>query len=87
MRLPGGLHRDPADRIVVALSRRRGVPPITRDEKLRSYPYVQTLWWRARLRSASVPSAERLAPRLRTWPTLGRRAGVERACEAWRSSR
>jgi PIN domain nuclease of toxin-antitoxin system len=42
--LPGTLHRDPADRILVALSRRLGVPLVTRDRVLRAYRHVTTIW-------------------------------------------
>ena len=42
--LPGNLHRDPADRFIVALSRRLGAPIITKDGNVRRYPHVQTLW-------------------------------------------
>jgi PIN domain nuclease of toxin-antitoxin system len=43
-RLPGQLHRDPADRIIVAVARRYSARLVTRDRKLRDYPHVQTLW-------------------------------------------
>ena len=36
-RLPGSLHRDPADRIVVATSRLLGLPLVTRDGRLLAY--------------------------------------------------
>jgi PIN domain nuclease of toxin-antitoxin system len=42
--LPGELHKDPADRIIVATSRKFGAPLVTVDEKLQDYRYVQTIW-------------------------------------------
>lgn len=35
--LPEGLHRDPADRMIVALARERGCPLMTRDRGLLAY--------------------------------------------------
>ncbi|MDZ7761791.1 MAG: type II toxin-antitoxin system VapC family toxin [Desulfovermiculus sp.] len=43
-RLPGTFHKDPADRIIVALARRYGVPLMTCDQKILDYPHVQTIW-------------------------------------------
>ena len=43
-RLPGEIHRDPADRFIVALARRLAVPLVTADEKLRAYAHVETIW-------------------------------------------
>jgi PIN domain nuclease of toxin-antitoxin system len=42
--LPGELHRDPADRIIVATARALGATLVTKDDKLRRYPHVETLW-------------------------------------------
>ena len=42
--LPGELHRDPADRMIVALARRHGAPLVTRDKRLRDYPHLTTIW-------------------------------------------
>jgi len=42
--LPGPLHRDPADRIIIALARRLGAAIATRDEAIRQYPHVKTVW-------------------------------------------
>ncbi len=39
-RLPGSFHRDPADRIIVALARRLGAKVATVDEAIVRYPYV-----------------------------------------------
>lgn len=43
-RLPGNLHLDPADRIIVATALSLGAPLVTRDDKLRRYRHVKTLW-------------------------------------------
>ena len=42
--LPGSLHRDPADRIIVAVARRCSAHLVTRDRKLLDDPHVETLW-------------------------------------------
>jgi PIN domain nuclease of toxin-antitoxin system len=42
--LPGEFHRDPADRIIVAMSRRIGAPLVTSDALIRAYPHVVTIW-------------------------------------------
>jgi PIN domain nuclease of toxin-antitoxin system len=42
--LPGDFHKDPADRILIAMARRYGVPLITSDRRIRSYPHVETIW-------------------------------------------
>lgn len=42
--LPGDIHSDPADRLIVATARYLGVPLVTRDRKLHTYPHVKTLW-------------------------------------------
>lgn len=41
--LPGTLHHDPADRIIVATARHLGATLITADAKLLAYPHVETL--------------------------------------------
>ena len=43
-RLPGSFHADPADRIIVATAQALGATLITKDEKLRRYRHVETLW-------------------------------------------
>jgi len=43
-RLPGQFHADPADRIIVATTRGLGATLITKDDKLRRYAHVETLW-------------------------------------------
>src|SRR5438093_9270846 len=42
--LPGRFHRDPADRILIALARRLGVPLVTSDRVIRRYRHVRTAW-------------------------------------------
>jgi PIN domain nuclease of toxin-antitoxin system len=43
-KLPGEFHPDPADRIIVATALEKGVPIITPDDRIRSYPHVQSAW-------------------------------------------
>ncbi|MBN1674876.1 MAG: type II toxin-antitoxin system VapC family toxin [Kiritimatiellae bacterium] len=43
-RLPGTFHKDPADRIIMALSRRHGAALVTSDALIRAYPHVETVW-------------------------------------------
>jgi PIN domain nuclease of toxin-antitoxin system len=42
--LPGEFHADPADRIIVATTLVLGATLVTRDERLRRYDHVETLW-------------------------------------------
>ncbi len=42
--LPGNFHKDPADRMIVATARSLGIPLVTADEKILSWPHVRTLW-------------------------------------------
>jgi PIN domain nuclease of toxin-antitoxin system len=42
--LPGNFHKDPADRIIVALARRHKATLVTADTLIRAYPHVTTLW-------------------------------------------
>ena len=42
--LPGAFHADPADRIIVALSRACNVPVVSADERIRHYPHVRCIW-------------------------------------------
>lgn len=44
VRLPGDFHKDPADRFIVSTARRLAAPLVTADEKIRTYPHVQTIW-------------------------------------------
>lgn len=43
-RLPGEFHKDPADRMIVALARHLNVPLVTADEKIRAYKHVRSVW-------------------------------------------
>jgi PIN domain nuclease of toxin-antitoxin system len=38
------LHRDPFDRVIVALARAQGLTVLTSDENIRKYVGVKTLW-------------------------------------------
>ncbi len=42
--LPEPFHKDPADRMIVATALRLGVPLVTRDQKIRRYKQVRTIW-------------------------------------------
>lgn len=42
--LPGLFHRDPADRQIVATARVFGADLVTKDQRIREYPHVDTVW-------------------------------------------
>lgn len=42
--LPGLFHKDPADRMIVALDRQLSLELITADEKILHYAHVKTVW-------------------------------------------
>jgi PIN domain nuclease of toxin-antitoxin system len=42
--LPGNFHQDPADRFIAASTLLNQATLITKDEKLRSYPFLETHW-------------------------------------------
>jgi PIN domain nuclease of toxin-antitoxin system len=42
--LPQPFHGDPADQILVATARQRGAVLVTRDQRIRRYAHVQSLW-------------------------------------------
>lgn len=42
--LPGELHEDPADRIIIATALTLGAPLVSKDRKIRDYPHVKTVW-------------------------------------------
>ena len=44
VQLPGDLHNDPADRIIIATAVSMGAVLVTKDEKIRAYPHVKTAW-------------------------------------------
>jgi PIN domain nuclease of toxin-antitoxin system len=43
-RLPDEFHKDPADRMIVALARTLSAQLITADEKILNYPHVKTIF-------------------------------------------
>ncbi|HEX9593952.1 MAG TPA: type II toxin-antitoxin system VapC family toxin [bacterium] len=43
-RLPGDLHADPADRFIVAACLAGGLPLVTKDEAIRAWGHVETVW-------------------------------------------
>lgn len=44
VRLPDFPHADPADRIIAATALSMGTALVTKDEKLRTYPPLKTVW-------------------------------------------
>lgn len=42
--LPGEFHKDPADRMIVATARKLAAPLVTKDDKIRAYSHVKTIW-------------------------------------------
>jgi PIN domain nuclease of toxin-antitoxin system len=42
--LPDGFHKDPADRILLAIARRYNILMVSCDHKILSYPHVKTIW-------------------------------------------
>ena len=42
--LRGSLHADPADRIILATALMMGAPIVTRDQKIRKYRQVKSIW-------------------------------------------
>lgn len=42
--LPGDFHKDPADRMIVALARERNAVLVTADDKIQRYPHVHWVW-------------------------------------------
>ena len=44
VRLPDFPHADPADRIIAATALSLGAVLVTKDDKLRNYPHVKTVW-------------------------------------------
>ncbi len=43
-RLPGGFDGDPADGIIVATARSFGAALVTKDQRIRNYEHVRTIW-------------------------------------------
>jgi PIN domain nuclease of toxin-antitoxin system len=44
VRLAGQFHKDPADRIIVATALALGFPVVTKDDKIRNYSHVESIW-------------------------------------------
>ena len=42
--LPGALHQDPADRLIVALARHENAELISADGRIQDYPHVRCTW-------------------------------------------
>lgn len=42
--LPGEFHKDPADRMIVALAREQNAALVTADDKIQRYPHVRWVW-------------------------------------------
>lgn len=42
--LPDPLHKDPADRIIIATALQIGAKLITSDQKILDYPHIQAVW-------------------------------------------
>lgn len=42
--LPEPLHKDPADRIIIATARVHGANLVTSDRRILSYPHMQAVW-------------------------------------------
>lgn len=42
--LPGVFHRDPADRLIVATARVKGLHVVTADKRILDYPHVRSVW-------------------------------------------
>jgi PIN domain nuclease of toxin-antitoxin system len=42
--LPGGFHDDPADQIIVATGREENAVVISKDERIRNYKLVKSIW-------------------------------------------
>jgi PIN domain nuclease of toxin-antitoxin system len=42
--LPGVFHKDPADRILIAVARRLNAPVVTSDAAIRAYKHVKSIW-------------------------------------------
>lgn len=42
--LPGEFHKDPADRMIIATARKLAAPLVTKDDRIRAYAHVKTIW-------------------------------------------
>ena len=43
-RLPQPFHGDPADQLIVATTRDRGATLVTKDDRIRGYSHVRSIW-------------------------------------------
>ena len=43
-KLPGDFHKDPADKIIVAMARRHKATLVTSDKLILAYKHVETIW-------------------------------------------
>jgi PIN domain nuclease of toxin-antitoxin system len=43
-RLPGPFHGDPADQLIVATAREREATVLTKDQRIREYAHVRSVW-------------------------------------------
>lgn len=43
-RLPGEIHEDPADRIIIATALTLGAALVSKDTRIRDYPHLETIW-------------------------------------------
>lgn len=44
VQLPGELHPDPADRMIVATSLTLGAPLVTKDKRILQFQHIETVW-------------------------------------------
>lgn len=42
--LPGEIHEDPADRIIIATALTLGASLVSKDTRIRNYPHIETIW-------------------------------------------
>lgn len=42
--LPEPIHKDPADRMIIATARELAIPLVTADQKIRTYQHVEAIW-------------------------------------------
>ena len=42
--LPEPLHKDPADRMIIATAKEMAIPLVSADQKIRTYQHIETIW-------------------------------------------